>query len=67
MRLRSAGHDQEADEDESPDDPLEDATPEELDASPPSDDAYTEGCFLLSFVCLGQDATVPSRHFPLQK
>lgn len=58
---------QEADEAESPDDPLEDEPPDEPDASPPSDDAYTDCCFLLSFVCLGHEATVPSRHFPLQK
>ncbi len=60
LKLTASGYSEEDSLDEL--EPPEDAP----DLEDSSDDAYTEGCFLLSFVCLGQDATVPGRHFPLQ-
>ena len=47
--------------------PEDEADPPELAVPPSSDVRYTEGCFLLRFLCLGQAATVPGRHVPLQK
>jgi hypothetical protein len=51
---------------------LEDESPEGesdagLDALSLSADRYTDCCFLLSFSCLGHEATVPGRHLPLQR